>query len=320
MKDFMKKYGVLALIGCILVGFVGFYAFDISKDKVKGKKVNGNDVVFSVNGTDVTADTFYDELYANYGIDSVYNLFEKAVLDEAYETTDEMKELAEFNAASIISNYQNSYGFSWESELEKALKGAGYNSVDDLQSFLVAQSKYENMLTDYLERDPEGVLAEYLATSKPRVLSHVLVKMEDPTNPTEEELAKVQAVEDALASGQPFATVASTYSDDTGSAVNGGNLGWSDANTSFVPEFLEAGLALNEGETSEWVVTTYGYHMIRCEASTLDSLKTNPDFLQNVLTAVPALQTKALWEKAEEVGMTMDEDVKTALRTYMGLD
>ena len=52
-----------------------------------------------------------------------------------------------------------------------------------------------------------------------RILAHILIKMEDSQNPTQEELDKVKAVEQALADGKSFYDVAKEYSDDTGSCL-----------------------------------------------------------------------------------------------------
>ena len=83
--------------------------------------------------------------------------------------------------------------------------------------------------------------------------------------------------EDALAEGRSFEDVAKEFSDDTGSAANGGSLGFSDADTSYVTEFLEAALKLNQGEISEWVIHDgsasggySGYHLIRCDSTSYE--------------------------------------------------
>ena len=90
--------------------------------------------------------------------------------------------------------------------------------------------------------------------------SHILVA-------TEEE---AQEVLDRLNSGEDFGTLAQELSTDTGSAINGGNLGESAPNL-YVPEFQDALLNMEEGEISEPVQSQFGYHIIRLE-------KMNDDF------------------------------------------
>lgn len=59
-----------------------------------------------------------------------------------------------------------------------------------------------------------------------------------------------------------FADLARRYSQDTGSAKNGGDLGWAGPHK-FVPEFQAALDHLQPGEVSEPVATRYGIHLIQ---------------------------------------------------------
>lgn len=58
-----------------------------------------------------------------------------------------------------------------------------------------------------------------------------------------------------------FATQAILYSDDPGSASNGGELGWVEAGM-MVPEFEQAAFSLPIGQISDLVETQYGMHII----------------------------------------------------------
>ena len=66
----------------------------------------------------------------------------------------------------------------------------------------------------------------------------------------------------ALENGESFAEIARAISTDSGSAVQGGELGWS-AVTSYLPEFALAVADLPIGEISEPVQTEAGYHIIQ---------------------------------------------------------
>ncbi|NWF63070.1 MAG: peptidylprolyl isomerase [Chloroflexi bacterium] len=67
-----------------------------------------------------------------------------------------------------------------------------------------------------------------------------------------------------LQAGEDFAELARELSTDTGSAVNGGDLGWFGKNA-MVPEFEEAAYALeNPGDfTTEPVASNFGFHIIQ---------------------------------------------------------
>jgi peptidyl-prolyl cis-trans isomerase SurA len=58
-----------------------------------------------------------------------------------------------------------------------------------------------------------------------------------------------------------FVTLATLYSDDPGSAKRGGELGFVERG-SFVPEFEAVAFKLKEGQVSDIVETTYGYHIL----------------------------------------------------------
>ena len=73
---------------------------------------------------------------------------------------------------------------------------------------------------------------------------------------------KLNAVRERIIKGEDFAAFASSMSEDPGSAVNGGDLGWNGPGT-FVPEFDAALSKLAENEISEPIRTPFGWHVIQ---------------------------------------------------------
>lgn len=73
---------------------------------------------------------------------------------------------------------------------------------------------------------------------------------------------KIQQVLERIEEGEDFGELASTYSDDYGSARDGGNLGWNSRGT-FVPEFEAAAYKLEKGGISDIIETQFGYHIIQ---------------------------------------------------------
>jgi foldase protein PrsA len=89
--------------------------------------------------------------------------------------------------------------------------------------------------------------------------------------------AKDKALADSLSSqlkaGASFAALAKKYSIDKGSAVNGGDLGW--PTTPYVPEFQAAVDKLTTiGQMSLAVKSTYGWHIIKLDATRAAEQKT----------------------------------------------
>src|ERR1700733_5617710 len=93
-------------------------------------------------------------------------------------------------------------------------------------------------------------------------LRHILIKpteVEDDAT-VEQKLARWR--EQIVSGKEQFAVLAKTYSKDAGSAINGGDLGWSESSV-FVPEFAGVVASLKEGEISQPFRTQYGWHIVQ---------------------------------------------------------
>jgi peptidyl-prolyl cis-trans isomerase SurA len=93
-------------------------------------------------------------------------------------------------------------------------------------------------------------------------LRHILIKpteIEDDAT-VEQKLARWR--EQIVSGKEQFAVLAKTYSKDAGSAINGGDLGWSESSV-FVPEFAGVVASLKEGEISQPFRTQYGWHIVQ---------------------------------------------------------
>lgn len=323
MVELFKKHGFVVVVAIILIAFSIYFVWEDNSGKVPSKSVNGEDIVFSIGDLNVSANTFYDQLKSDLGNSGMYNFLYRSVVNQVYETTEDMETEAKNYADSIISSYYSYYGAEYETYLLEAIHSVGYSTVEDLVDYYLEQIKLEQFLSDYVMADTDGVLTNYLEEAKPRIVSHILVKIADFENITEEEQAKIDAVEEALAANTDFATIATEHSDDT-SAEAGGLLGFMDANTSFVAEFLEAALALEEGQMTEWVKTEYGYHIILCDSTNLDVLtdETNKSsFMDGIVAYDTYLIPRSLWEKAETLGVTFaSEEDKANFIKFLGLE
>ena len=71
---------------------------------------------------------------------------------------------------------------------------------------------------------------------------------------------KLAALRERILKGEDFAGLAQVNSEDPGSAVDGGDLGWSGPGT-FAPEFEQAIAALKDNEISEPFKTQFGWHI-----------------------------------------------------------
>jgi peptidyl-prolyl cis-trans isomerase SurA len=92
-------------------------------------------------------------------------------------------------------------------------------------------------------------------------LRHILMKPNelDDDETVRQKLGKLR---DRILKGEDFAGIASTASEDPGSAPDGGDLGWAGPGT-FVPEFDQAIAELKINEISEPFKTRYGWHIVQ---------------------------------------------------------
>ena len=144
--------------------------------------------------------------------------------------------------------------------------------------------------------------------------SHILISTVDDNGKELSEAKKKEAKKKAeevlkkAKSGEEFSELAKEYSDDSGSAANGGDLGYF-TKGKMVQPFEEAAFSLKSGEISGLVESEYGYHIIKVydkidKQLTFDEVK---DEIKKTLTedkymeSIEAITKKAKVEKNESV-------------------
>ncbi|MNV74530.1 Chaperone SurA precursor [compost metagenome] len=89
---------------------------------------------------------------------------------------------------------------------------------------------------------------------------HILIKPSEIRS----EAATQQLAEklyERIQAGEDFAELAKSYSEDPGSALNGGDLNWIDPNA-LVPEFREVMANTPQGKLSKPFQTQFGWHVL----------------------------------------------------------
>ena len=111
-------------------------------------------------------------------------------------------------------------------------------------------------------------------------VSHILIKtpLPGPDGKVDEKgVAEAQRrAEDLLKqvrNGAKLEDLAQKYSEDPGSAKQGGSLGWIGKGQT-VPEFEKAAFSLPKGQTSDLVKSSYGFHIIRVDEKQEAHMKT----------------------------------------------
>lgn len=148
-------------------------------------------------------------------------------------------------------------------------------------------------------------------------VSHILIKTPQAgadgkvdEKGVEEARKKAEDVLKQLKGGAKLEDLAKKYSDDPGSAKQGGELGWIGRGRT-VPEFEKAAFSQAKGQTGDLVKSSYGFHIIRTEdkheahLKTLDEVKAEIEPLIRQQKATRALENagNALLEQARSGGL-----------------
>lgn len=138
---------------------------------------------------------------------------------------------------------------------------------------------------------------------------HILIKVAETAAPEELEAARqqIQDLKRQLDEGADFAELAKAHSQDESNAPNGGDLGFFGPGAMVKP-FEEAAFALEVGQVSEPVQTTFGFHLIKAQERRVKTFEDVKATIQTDLeqekqdAAFDALMEKAKAGDAEAVG------------------
>jgi peptidyl-prolyl cis-trans isomerase D len=124
------------------------------------------------------------------------------------------------------------------------------------------------------------------AEPEKRRARHILIQVADGADAADAAAAaaalkKAQGLLDEARSGKDFGALARQHSDDPGSKVNGGDLGWA-LRGAYVKEFADALFGLQAGQISEPVKTQFGYHIIRLDEIQAATGKTLADSREQI--------------------------------------
>lgn len=246
---------------------------------------NGNVLASIDPETQIMAEDVYTELLkSNSGKSAVYQYIIKEIVEQNFPVTDAMETEAKLTVEQIKTSYTSMYGSQADAYLANTLQQYGFKDLDDYQETMIYSFQLKEFLGKYIEENFDKVFEDYYITKNPRYVSHVLIKMADPDNPTDEEKEKLNKVQTLINDGVDFAQIAKDYSDDS-TASNGGELGICDADTNFVTEFKTVALSLKEGEISPATKSDYGYHFIMVTSTDKEIMKADEQVIEERLPA-----------------------------------
>ncbi len=170
--------------------------------------------------------------------------------------------------------------FGGEQQFQAALKESGM-TMEDLRNMLAGDIRTRMMMREYIgkvsrERRPPPVsddeLRRYFEENRaqfgrrPETISftQVVILPRASDSARAEARAKLEEAMKEIAAGADFATVARKYSDDPSTRERGGDLGWFRSGA-MVREFDQMAFAMQPGQISPIIETSFGFHIIKLE-------------------------------------------------------
>lgn len=283
----LKVLAAAALSAACVIGISGCVQGENAEEETQGLQVDTGltgGVAATVNGVEIEEDqvTRYINnfrLSNNYETEeawkeylTTYSYTPEKIRDEVLDTLIDQQlviqcadQLGATTSDEEIQSYVDKMreNYSSDEAWQTALEGAGFATEDDYREALnysILNKKIEDTFAAQAEGDEAAQLEQAqsaaVSYSGAKKSSHILFNKED------KELA--EEVLGKLKSGElDFAEAAGEYSQDTGSAQNGGDVGF-DRLTTFVEEYQNALDTLEVDQISDLVESEYGYHIIKC--------------------------------------------------------
>ena len=156
-----------------------------------------------------------------------------------------------------LEEYYSSPLFKIKSDLRKELS-------NQMRIQILREKRFGNFK---ISRKEVEVFYETYQDSLPNMkssvdISHILLQVTPSESSFKEAFEKALDIQNKLKAGENFSDLARNFSEDPGSAANGGALGFVSRGT-LVKEFEEVAFGLEPGQISDIVQTQFGFHIIQ---------------------------------------------------------
>lgn len=267
---FFKKIVAVALSLTCILSLTACKTSKVVKDK------NGNYVLAKLKGKNITSEEVYkDIIKTNKTV--LFQAVLQQLIDEKFPITKSMETDADTIIDQIKSYYESQYSTNATTQLKAALATYGYSSISAYRKVLIKQVQTSTFLLNYVKRNYTTVFNDYYQQTSPRYISMIYIKVADTSSLTEAESKKLEEVKNLLNTSKSFEEIAKSYSDDSTTAKNNGNLGIVDSTSglasSYGDDVQTKALALKNGEVSEPILGTSGYYILKCTNDSKSDIK-----------------------------------------------
>jgi peptidyl-prolyl cis-trans isomerase D len=153
---------------------------------------------------------------------------------------------------------------------------------------------------------------ERFAQPEQRRVSHILLSVTDPKDDAAAK-AKAEGILKRAQGGEDFSKLAKEFSQDPGSAAQGGDLGWSERKV-WVAPFADAAYSMKVDEIRGPVKTQFGYHILKLAGI-------QPASVKSFDASKPELETEYRRNEAERMfNSAQDQLADAALQNTTDID
>jgi peptidyl-prolyl cis-trans isomerase D len=131
-----------------------------------------------------------------------------------------------------------------------------------------------------------------------RRVSHILLPVTNPNDDASVK-AKAEGISKRAQAGEDFSTLAMEFSQDPGSAQQGGDLGWSERKV-WVTPFADAAFAMKVDEIRGPVKTQFGYHILKLAGIRPATVKTFEQSKADLETEYRRTEAEKLFNNAQD--------------------
>jgi len=215
-----------------------FFLISCSTTKLLVDSEEKEDFIFSLGEEKVSPEEF------------VYQYKKTGSISENIEAESVEEYLNRYINFKLKVQYAKSIGRDGDEGFQKELT---QYKADLAKPFLQDEEKLEELVDEYILRKREEIAASHILIEVPPLASAI-----DSLQAWNKAIEiKAKAIE-----GEPFESLAQTYSQDPSAATNNGNLGYFTAMQMVYP-FESAAYGLEKGQISEPIRTRFGYHLIK---------------------------------------------------------
>jgi peptidyl-prolyl cis-trans isomerase D len=243
--------------------------------------------------------------------DFVVNQLRQGVADSAFITDQELQRLIELQQQSRDFRYVTLTHDVFAQQVQVSdedIKQYYHQHEDQFQRDERAKFQYVELHSLAYEKDvsvSDDELAKAyqdyqtaLSKQESREASHILINIDASTTEAQAR-QRLEAIQEKLKQGEAFDALAKAFSEDQGSANQGGYLGFSERGGDFLPSFDEALFAIaKDGEVSPIIKTDYGLHLIKLVSIKKPTIETFDEKKSVLLASLKKTKALALFHDA----------------------